>query len=50
MRSPLRLEFSRIVSRALFEVRRLFWPRYESFADPEKFDQGIAGLHRKYSI
>jgi hypothetical protein len=29
---------------ALFEVRRLFWPRFENFADPEKFDQGIAGF------
>ena len=29
---------------ALFEVRRLFWPRYESFADAKKFDQGIAGF------
>ena len=29
---------------ALFEVRRIFWPRYESFADPEKFDQGVAGF------
>lgn len=29
---------------ALFELRRLFWPRYEEFADPEKFDQGIGGF------
>ena len=29
---------------ALFEVRRLFWPRFESFADPEQFDQGIGGF------
>jgi hypothetical protein len=29
---------------ALFEVRRLFWPRFEPFADPKKFDQGVAGF------
>jgi len=29
---------------ALFELRRMFWPRYEQFADPEKFDQGIGGF------
>ena len=29
---------------ALFELRRLFWPRYEQFADPKKFDQGIGGF------
>jgi hypothetical protein len=29
---------------ALFELRRLFWPRLEQFADPLKFDQGIAGF------
>jgi hypothetical protein len=29
---------------ALFEIRRLFWPRFENLADPEKFDQGIAGF------
>jgi hypothetical protein len=29
---------------ALFEVRRLLWPRYENFADPVMFDQGIAGF------
>lgn len=29
---------------ALFELRRLFWPRYEQFADPGKFDQGIGGF------
>ncbi len=29
---------------ALFELRRLFWPRYEKFADPAKFDQGIGGF------
>ncbi|HXP65764.1 MAG TPA: hypothetical protein VN815_09825 [Steroidobacteraceae bacterium] len=28
----------------LFEVRRLFWPRFENFADPKKFDQGVAGF------
>jgi hypothetical protein len=29
---------------ALFELRRLFWPRYEQFADPQKFDQGVGGF------
>src|SRR5580698_5668484 len=29
---------------ALFELRRLFWPHFEQFADPEKFDQGIGGF------
>jgi hypothetical protein len=29
---------------ALFELRRLFWPRYEQLADPEKFDQGVGGF------
>jgi hypothetical protein len=29
---------------ALFEVRRLFWPRYEILADPECYDQGIEGF------
>jgi hypothetical protein len=29
---------------ALFELRRLFWPRFEPFADPVKFDQGIGGF------
>lgn len=29
---------------ALFELRRMFWPRYEQFADPVKFDQGIGGF------
>ena len=29
---------------ALFEVRRLFWPRYEVLADPECHDQGIEGF------
>lgn len=29
---------------ALFELRRLFWPRYEQFADPAKFDQGVGGF------
>jgi hypothetical protein len=29
---------------ALFELRRLFWPRFEQFADPATFDQGIAGF------
>ena len=25
---------------ALFEVRRMHWPRLEQFADPAQFDQG----------
>src|ERR1700753_2368378 len=29
---------------ALFEPRRILWPRFEQFADPAKFDQGIAGF------
>ena len=29
---------------ALFEVRRLFWPHYESLADPIRHDQGIDGF------
>jgi hypothetical protein len=29
---------------ALFELRRLFWPRFEQFADPGKFDQGVGGF------
>ncbi len=29
---------------ALFELRRMFWPRFEQFADPTKFDQGIGGF------
>jgi hypothetical protein len=29
---------------ALFEVRRLFWPRFELFADPMKFDQSVGGF------
>jgi len=29
---------------ALFELRRMFWPRFEQFADPVKFDQGIGGF------
>lgn len=29
---------------ALFELRRMFWPRFEQFADPEAFDQGIGGF------
>jgi hypothetical protein len=29
---------------ALFEVRRLFWPRFEALADPECYDQGIDGF------
>src|SRR5271168_518451 len=29
---------------ALFELRRMFWPRFEQFADPVKFEQGIGGF------
>jgi hypothetical protein len=29
---------------ALFEVRRMHWPRLEQFADPVQFDQGVAGF------
>jgi hypothetical protein len=29
---------------ALFELRRIFWPRYEQFSDPAKFDQGVGGF------
>ncbi len=29
---------------ALFELRRLRWPRLEQFADPTKFDQGVGGF------
>jgi hypothetical protein len=29
---------------ALFELRRLQWPKYEHFADIEHFNQGIAGF------
>jgi hypothetical protein len=29
---------------ALYELRRMFWPRFEQFADPAEFDQGIAGF------
>ena len=29
---------------ALFEVRRLLWPRFEKLADGARFDQGIAGF------
>ncbi len=29
---------------ALFELRRMFWPRWEQFADATKFDQGIGGF------
>lgn len=28
----------------LFELRRMFWPRFEQFADPVKFDQGVGGF------
>ena len=29
---------------ALFELRRLQWPKYEDFSNTEKFNQGIAGF------
>ncbi len=29
---------------ALFEFRRMLWPGYEQFSDPDQFDQGIAGF------
>ncbi|MGC4011299.1 MAG: hypothetical protein QM805_21270 [Pseudomonas sp.] len=29
---------------ALFESRRMAFPRFEAFADPERFDQGIGGF------
>ena len=29
---------------ALFELRRMFWPRHEQFADAVKFDQGVGGF------
>ena len=29
---------------ALFELRRLFWPRFEHLADQAKFDQGVGGF------
>ncbi len=29
---------------ALFELRRMSWPRFEQFADPARFDQGVAGF------
>jgi hypothetical protein len=29
---------------AIFELRRLFYPRYEALADPNQVDQGIAGF------
>jgi hypothetical protein len=40
---------------ALFELRRLQWPKYEALADIKRFDQGIAGffdniLLRNYSL
>jgi hypothetical protein len=40
---------------ALFELRRLQWPKYEVLADAEQFNQGIAGffehiLLRNYSL
>ena len=29
---------------AMFELRRLYWPKYEAFADSGRFNQGIAGF------
>src|ERR1700735_3901698 len=29
---------------ALFELRRVQWPKYEHLADSERFNQGIAGF------
>ena len=29
---------------ALFELRRLQWPKFEDFSDAANFDQGIAGF------
>jgi hypothetical protein len=29
---------------ALFEVRRLFWPCYETLSDPARYEQGIDGF------
>jgi hypothetical protein len=29
---------------ALFELRRVLWPKYEALADSERFNQGIAGF------
>jgi len=29
---------------ALFELRRMFWPRFEHLADPASFDQGVGGF------
>jgi hypothetical protein len=29
---------------AIFELRRLFYPKFEQFSDPDKIDQGIAGF------
>lgn len=29
---------------AIFELRRLFYPRYEALADPAQVDQGVAGF------
>src|ERR1700679_727473 len=29
---------------ALFELRRLLWPKFERLADTQHFDQGIAGF------
>src|SRR6202021_957353 len=29
---------------ALFELRRTFWPKFEQFADPANFDQGVGGF------
>ena len=40
---------------ALFELRRLQWPKFEALADIERFNQGIAGfldniLLQNYSV
>src|SRR5271163_5135748 len=29
---------------ALFESRRMLYPRFEEFSDPSRFDQGIGGF------
>src|SRR5579862_3330975 len=29
---------------ALFELRRIFWPRFEHFADAAQYDQGVGGF------
>ncbi len=49
MRSRHRSAHWKIGSPALFEVRRMFWPRFEQFADPVKFDQGVGGFSTTYN-